>query len=42
MTKSLEEAIDKVRQLPEADQDDAAELLLNSGSTRKWENTARR
>ena len=28
MTKLLEEAIEKIRELPEADQDDAAELLL--------------
>lgn len=28
MTKLLEQAIEKVRSLPEADQDDAAELLL--------------
>jgi hypothetical protein len=28
MTKLLEHAIEKVRALPEADQDDAAELLL--------------
>jgi predicted transcriptional regulator len=28
MTKLLEEAIEKIRHLPEADQDDAAELLL--------------
>jgi predicted transcriptional regulator len=29
MTKLLDEAIDKVRQLPETDQDAAAELLLH-------------
>jgi predicted transcriptional regulator len=29
MTKMLEEAIKKVRELPEADQDEAAELLLS-------------
>ena len=29
MTKLLEQAIAKVRELPEADQDDAAELLLS-------------
>jgi predicted transcriptional regulator len=29
MTKLLEEAIEKVRQLPEADQDEAAEMLLS-------------
>ena len=28
MTKLLEQAIEKIRNLPEADQDDAAELLL--------------
>jgi predicted transcriptional regulator len=28
MTKLLERAINKIRELPEADQDDAAELLL--------------
>jgi predicted transcriptional regulator len=29
MTKLLEEAIKKVRELPEADQDEAAEMLLS-------------
>ena len=29
MTKMLEEAIKKVRELPEAEQDDAAEMLLS-------------
>jgi predicted transcriptional regulator len=29
MTKMLEEAIKKVRELPEADQDEAAEMLLS-------------
>jgi hypothetical protein len=29
MTKSLEEAVAKVRELPEADQDEAAEMLLS-------------
>jgi len=29
MTKLLEEAIKKVRELPEADQDEAAEILLS-------------
>jgi hypothetical protein len=29
MTKLLDQAIRKIRELPEADQDDAAELLLN-------------
>ena len=29
MTKMLEEAIKKVRELPEADQDEAAEILLS-------------
>jgi hypothetical protein len=29
MTKLLEEAIEKIRELPNADQDEAAELLLN-------------
>jgi len=29
MTKLLKAAISKIRELPEADQDDAAELLLN-------------
>ena len=28
MTKLLEQAIEKIRELPDADQDDAAELLL--------------
>lgn len=28
MTKRLEQAIKKIRELPEADQDDAADLLL--------------
>ena len=32
MTKLLEEAIEKVRQLPEADQDEAAEMLLSVAS----------
>ena len=34
MTKLLEEAIKKVRELPEADQDDAAEILLSLASSR--------
>ena len=29
MTKSLEDAIEKIRELPEADQDEAAEMLLS-------------
>jgi predicted transcriptional regulator len=32
MTKMLEEAIKKVRELPEADQDEAAEILLSVAS----------
>jgi predicted transcriptional regulator len=32
MTKLLEEAIKKVRELPEADQDEAAEMLLSVAS----------
>jgi hypothetical protein len=32
MTKMLEEAINKVRELPEADQDEAAEMLLSVAS----------
>jgi len=28
MTKRLEQALERIRELPEADQDDAAELLL--------------
>jgi hypothetical protein len=32
MTKMLDEAIKKVRQLPEADQDEAAEMLLSVAS----------
>ena len=28
MTRRLEQAIERIRQLPDADQDDAAELLL--------------
>ena len=32
MTKMLEEAIKKVRELPESDQDEAAELLLSLAS----------
>lgn len=32
MTKKLEEAIKKVRDLPEADQDEAAEMLLSVAS----------
>jgi predicted transcriptional regulator len=32
MTKLLEEAIKKVRELPEADQDEAAEILLSVAS----------
>lgn len=32
MTKMLEEAIKKVRELPEADQDEAAEMLLSVAS----------
>ena len=28
MTKRLEQALEKIRELPDADQDDAAELLL--------------
>ena len=34
MTKLLEEAIKKVRELPEADQDEAAEMLLSVASKR--------
>lgn len=34
MTKLLEEAIKRVRQLPEADQDEAAEILLSLASKR--------
>jgi predicted transcriptional regulator len=34
MTKLLEEAIKKVRELPEADQDEAAEILLSVASKR--------
>jgi predicted transcriptional regulator len=34
MTKLLEGAIKKVRELPEADQDEAAELLLSIASRR--------
>jgi len=34
MTKLLEQAIAKVRELPEADQDEAAELLLSVFSRR--------
>lgn len=32
MTKMLEEAINKVRELPEAEQDEAAEMLLSVAS----------
>jgi predicted transcriptional regulator len=32
MTKLLEDAIKKVRELPEADQDEAAEMLLSIAS----------
>jgi hypothetical protein len=32
MTKLLEEAIERVRQLPDADQDEAAEILLTLAS----------
>jgi hypothetical protein len=32
MTKLLEEAIERVRQLPDADQDEAAEILLSLAS----------
>jgi predicted transcriptional regulator len=32
MTKLLEEAIKRVRELPEADQDEAAEILLSVAS----------
>ena len=32
MTKMLEEAIEKVRELPEADQDEAAAMLLSVAS----------
>jgi hypothetical protein len=34
MTKMLEEAIKKVRELPESDQDEAAEILLSVASKR--------
>jgi predicted transcriptional regulator len=34
MTKLLEEAIKRVRELPEADQDEAAEILLSIASKR--------
>jgi predicted transcriptional regulator len=34
MTKLLDQAIEKVRELPEADQDDAAEMLLWAIETR--------
>ena len=34
MTKLLEEAIKKVRELPEADQNEAAEMLLSVASKR--------
>lgn len=34
MTKLLEEAIKKVRELPEADQNEAAEMLLSVASRR--------
>jgi hypothetical protein len=34
MTKMLEEAINKVRELPEAEQDEAAEMLLSIASKR--------
>jgi len=34
MTKMLEEAIRKVRELPEADQDEAAEILLSVAAKR--------
>jgi hypothetical protein len=34
MTKMLEEAIRKVRELPEADQDEAAEILMAMASKR--------
>jgi hypothetical protein len=34
MTKLLEEAIIKVRELPEAEQDEAAEMLLSLASRR--------
>jgi hypothetical protein len=34
MTKLLEEAIEKVRQLPDAEQDEAAEMLLSVLSKR--------
>jgi hypothetical protein len=34
MSKLLDEAIKKVRQLPEADQDEAAELLLSVAARR--------
>jgi predicted transcriptional regulator len=34
MTKLLEEAIRKVRELPEAEQDEAAEMLLSLASRR--------
>jgi predicted transcriptional regulator len=35
MTKMLEEAIKKVRELPEADQDEAAEMLLSVASKKR-------
>jgi predicted transcriptional regulator len=34
MTKLLEEAIKRVRELPDADQDEAAEILLSVASKR--------
>jgi predicted transcriptional regulator len=34
MTRLLEEAIKRVRELPEADQDEAAEILLSLASKR--------
>ena len=34
MTKMLEEAIKKVRELPEAEQDEAAEILMSVASKR--------
>jgi predicted transcriptional regulator len=34
MSKLLEEAINKVRELPEAEQDEAAEMLLSVASKR--------
>lgn len=36
MTKLLEEAIEKIREMPEAEQDLAAEALLNIAA-KKWE-----